>query len=333
MKIGFVIGPAVSGDANGVKSQGRTWAEGLRALGHEVELVHSWGHYDWKSFDLIHVLGFGTWLDLVPAIIARSPAAIVLSPILDSTRHPWLQRCASRCAIAQLHMTSPLASLRAVDRHVMRYYARSEHERRYLVRALGIGSDRVCIVPLSCRFSHFAIEEPRQPFCLHVSILSSRNKNVLRLAHAAIRHGFRLVLAGSPGEERFRRELEELVREHPNIELHGFVDDAQLVRLYRTARVFALPSLFEGVGLVALEAAAHGADVVLTRVGAPKEYYDGMAVLVDPRDTDAIGAAVMQVLAGRSFQPALSAHVRRNFSRERIARLLESTYEELLACA
>lgn len=328
MKIGYLIVQPVSGNSNGVKSQAETWASGLKSLGHEVEMINAWGHYDWQSFDVIHLLGFGTWLEIVPAIAARTDSKIVLSPIIDTNRSHFLQKCASYCGIEFLHMTSPLHSLRRVQKHISMYYVRSDYEKKYLTHSFDIDSSLIEIIPLSCRFKTTAPVE-REDFCLHVSVLSSKNKNVKRLIEAAIKYKFKLVLAGNPGTEQFRRDLMEVVSKHDNIEYLGFLSEEKLVELYSKAKVFALPSVFEGVGLVALEAAALGSDVVLTNRGAPQEYYDGMAFLVDPLNVDDIGSTITGVIAGQTHQPELSSYVIDNYSNEHLIKLLERSYLEV----
>jgi glycosyltransferase involved in cell wall biosynthesis len=318
----------VSGNSNGVKSQAVTWASGLKSLGHEVQMIGSWEHYDWQSFDVIHLFGIGTWLEIVPAIAARTDSKIVLSPIIDTDRNYFLNKCASYCGIEFLHMTSPLHSLRRVRKHISMYYVRSDYEKKYLTHSFDINSSIIEKIPLSCRFKT-ATPVEREGFCLHVSILSSKNKNVKRLIEAGIKYKFKLVLAGNPGTEQFRRELMEVVNKHDNIEYLGFLSEPKLIELYSTAKVFALPSIFEGVGLVALEAAALGSDVVLTNRGAPKEYYDGMAFLVDPLDVDEIGSTITNVIAGQTHQPELSNYVIDNYNNEHLIKLLECSYLEL----
>ncbi|MEO7556045.1 MAG: glycosyltransferase family 1 protein [Acidimicrobiales bacterium] len=72
----------------------------------------------------------------------------------------------------------------------------------------------------------------------------------------------------------------------------GWVDDASRADLLAGAAVFAYPSLYEGFGLPPLEAMAAGAPVVTTSAGALPEVVGEAAVLVAPRDVDALGAAV-----------------------------------------
>ncbi len=322
------MGQPVTGNSNGVKSQAETWATGLISLGHEVEKIGPWGHYAWQSFDLIHVFGFGLWLEIIPAIAGRTDSKIVLSPIMDTNRNHFLQKCASYCSIKFLHMTSPLHSLRRISKYISMYYVRSDYEMKYLTQSFDIKMNCIEKIPLSFRFKT-GVNRKREDFCLHVSILSSKNKNVKRLIEAAIKYKFRLVLAGDSGTKQFGEELMQVVSKNKNIEYLGFVSEEKLIELYSIAKVFALPSLYEGVGLVALEAAALGTDVVLTNRGAPKEYYNGLAFLVDPNNTDEIGSTIVNVIAGHTHQPDLSNFIQYNYSNERVIKKLEHSYFQL----
>lgn len=78
----------------------------------------------------------------------------------------------------------------------------------------------------------------------------------------------------------------------------GLVNDVELSALYRAATVFVFPSLLEGFGLPVLEAMAHGAPVVTSAGTATAEVGEGAARLVDPRDAEALAAAVEAAASG-----------------------------------
>ncbi len=59
-----------------------------------------------------------------------------------------------------------------------------------------------------------------------------------------------------------------------NLNFLGFADDDKLNELYRTNDVFVLPTLFEGMPTVVLEAMANGMPVIVTDVGATREMVD-----------------------------------------------------------
>ena len=76
-----------------------------------------------------------------------------------------------------------------------------------------------------------------------------------------------------------------------------YIGGDELRALYTLAEVFLFPSLYEGFGLPALEAMACETAVVTSDRGAPKEICNGGAVLVDPTDPAAIGAALKRLFA------------------------------------
>ena len=55
------------------------------------------------------------------------------------------------------------------------------------------------------------------------------------------------------------------------VRLVGFVDDVDLPILYSAARVFALPSVYEGFGLPPLESMACGTPVITSNVSSLPE--------------------------------------------------------------
>ena len=108
----------------------------------------------------------------------------------------------------------------------------------------------------------------------------------------------RLVLCGDAG---WRVDLPK------DVEVTGYVDRQRLRDLYRGARAFVYPSRYEGFGIPPLEAMACGAPVIATRTGAIPEYADGVALLVDPGDRDALRAALVRVLGDRALRRDLRA--------------------------
>ena len=97
-----------------------------------------------------------------------------------------------------------------------------------------------------------------------------------------------------------------------------------LKQYYKRAKVFALPSFVEGVGMVALEAAGYGCEIVLTQIGAPKEYWDGQAELVNPYSVDEIGQAVVKLIKYGKSQPMLLKYISDKYSPQACSKMLEN---------
>ena len=120
-----------------------------------------------------------------------------------------------------------------------------------------------------------------------------------------------------------------MVRRAPNISYLGRVSDEKLISLYQEAKVFALPSINEGVGLVAVEAAACGCDIVVTELGGPKEYYHDMAYVVNPFSVDDIGKNIMRALESVEYQPKLRDIIIKQYSLDTCIQQLVDSYKSL----
>ena len=148
-----------------------------------------------------------------------------------------------------------------------------------------------------------------------------QKKNLGVLVEAARRLGVPVVLAG-PGDPGPLRG--------PGVEATGWLDDARLDALMRGAAVLVHPSVYEGFGLVVLEAMARGVPVACADATALPETAGGAAELFDPRDVASVAAAVERALARRDELAAAGRARAAGFSWERTAAMTRAVYEELL---
>lgn len=93
--------------------------------------------------------------------------------------------------------------------------------------------------------------------------------------------------------------------------LPGFVSDETLARLYSGAMIAVNPSLGEGFGLPAVEAAACGAALVLSDLPAHRESVGDAALFVPPGDTAALAAALETVLGDEELRRRLAERAKR----------------------
>lgn len=328
MKIGITMGLVTLAYSGGVNVQCRMWYDGLKSLGHEVYLLNEWDKFDFRSFDYIIIVGFGrSFIDYVRILSSYDNIKLISAPIIDPNDTSLMKFKIKSHYYGSVRrgLSQPLHDLYVSRNSFALFLARSEFEKHYIVEGLGVSDSKVKIAPLPMRFTEtptFNLNE-KEDVCLHVSRLACSTKNVSRLIEAAKKYNFHLKLAGTLKGSDERNWLDKQIQGSPNIEYIGWLDEKDLINEYRKAKVFALPSTNEGVGMVALEAAAYGCEICITGVGGPKEYYNGQAVLVDPYSIDSIGQGVMEAMTSKKAQPILSNYVVENYSMDSCMKKLE----------
>lgn len=106
----------------------------------------------------------------------------------------------------------------------------------------------------------------------------------------------------------------------PNMEFVGFASDEKLNELYRSKDVFVLPTLFEGMPTVVLEAMACGMPVIVTDTGATTEMVDGAnGFIIEKKDVNSLKAAMIQFMEmdaekRKKMSEASYNRVRENFT-------------------
>lgn len=362
MRIGFLL-PAnysVGNPGNGVRAQARFQAQALRRLGHEVIELTPW-HDHSQGLDVLHFFqgGFAHY-GIEPARNAGYKA-LVFAPIIDSNEPNIRYRLAAQLSSISAKVFTIPGVLQAQCRSSDMVVCRSQHERARIVAGLGIDAEKVRVVlngverpaaravdsnadadPDANQHAHPDTNAstaarlletlPASGFILHVSAYTQARKNVLRLVEAVGPLGIPLVIAGAARPGPVMERLKRLAGDYPTVRLLSFVDEALLHALYRACKVFCLPSLHEGTGLVALEAAAHGAQVVITRNGGPPDYFGSLAHYVDPLDVQDLRRAVESAWNAPSSK-ALRRHVTTELTWDRSAAALTVVYEAALAGA
>ncbi len=331
MKYAFIDSMGSLTYNNGIKIQAIMWKEGLESIGEEVTLVNLWENIDFSSFDAVVIFAMGANIYKLVNNLSRINKNIILAPIIDPDRSDKIYRFFFKYyGSTRFALSNHFHDMWTVRDKVKLWIVRSEQEKHYVNYCLGIPQTKIAKVPLNYRIPDTDNISDKESFCLHVSRLDAPNKNVHRLVEAAKKYGFKLKLAGHVFGEKEKKDVLNMIAGYSNIEYLGEVTDDRLLNLYRSAKVFALPSLREGVGMVALEAAVYGCEIVLTNIGAPKEYYEGMAILVNPKSVDEIGCGIMKALTKGFSQPKLKDFVRMHYNSKNCCRLLNDCIKDAI---
>ncbi len=135
-------------------------------------------------------------------------------------------------------------------------------------------------------------------------------KNIAHLVRAwsqIASNTWRLELIGeTDADPAYATEIWHAIRHCPTpVIVRGVVPDNELAERYARASIFALPSRFEGYGLVFAEALACGLPVVAGAVGPVPTLVGNGGILVPPDDEQALVHALRTVMA----DPLLRQHL------------------------
>lgn len=223
------------------------------------------------------------------------------------------------------------ATLRSVVNAADIIVAVSQTTANDLNRLLKVPADRIRVVWSGIDEVFLSAPEATSPlvsppYVLFVGTPEPR-KNLPRLVEAVNElrsRGFaeRLVVAGSAGWGGVKLPT-------TGVQTLGRVTDHELATLYSHASCVALPSLYEGFGLPAIEAMAAGTPVVVARAGSLPEITGNAAVLVDPYDVGAITAGLERAIRERDNLLALGRERARRFRWDRTAAAMAAIYREV----
>lgn len=186
-----------------------------------------------------------------------------------------------------------------------------------LARYYATPADKIRVIAHGVEERFFDIGRERQarscePLVLTVSTLHP-HKNLERLVRVfarfrARRPEYRLVLAGLRGFQT--TAVERAVAQaglSRSVRLTGWIPREELYDLYRHAAAFIYPSLFEGFGLPVLEALAAGVPTACSDIEPLRSLTDGAALLFDPRDDEAVLAALESLVSDETVRARLAA--------------------------
>ena len=113
----------------------------------------------------------------------------------------------------------------------------------------------------------------------------------------------------------------------------GFLPDDELVVLLNRATALVLPSLMEGFGLPAIEAAACGCPVVATTASPLPDVLGEGGLYTDPRSAEQLERALRDVLVFRALRARMRAaglEAARRLTWDAAARQLQSVIREVV---
>jgi glycosyltransferase involved in cell wall biosynthesis len=255
---------------------------------------------------------------------SRSAPKYVVTRRMDypEIRNRYTYFLYNRCVHGVVAISQPIAQL-LLDAGV----------KRERIRLIHSGID---VTRFSPRPDH--VHPGRLPVIGCVAVLQERKGHRFLLEAVALLKTrgvkVRCLLAGEGPERQALEELTVRLGLERDVQFLGFVAD--IPAFLAGIDIFVLPSLYEGLGVAALEAMAAGKAVVASRAGGLVEAIgDGVTgLLTPPGDVTALVEAVARLIDDRHLALGMgqraAAHVRKYFTVEQMAARNEDYYYELL---
>ena len=251
-------------------------------------------------------------------IVIDALARIVCAPHLDA----WREKTP---IVAMVHELPGIASPESAERErrfegpLLRsdlLVSVSDHGKSILEN-LGVSAGRISVVPpgtdhlMNEKVQNSAEEdETVRALCVAQWIPRKGILGLVRAWNSRERPDAKLTLIGETGANReYAAAVRFAIADGPesSITVAGPVDDEELLRAYAEADFFALPSRYEGYGLVYAEALASGLPIVACEVGpVPELVGEDAALLVPVGDTGALAGALDRLIRDASLRARMS---------------------------
>jgi glycosyltransferase involved in cell wall biosynthesis len=217
----------------------------------------------------------------------------------------------------------------------------SQFTKRRLIESYGINKEKI-ITTFIPPAKPLLVSNPQRkeilnnlkitkPFILFIGTLEPR-KNLINLLNAYaflapdLREEYSLVIVGQVGwkSEPIIKRLKQLQTEGYDIKHLGYVDDKTRAALYLSAKLFVLPSLYEGFGMPILEALSYGVPCAVSDIPPFRELANKFVKYFNPKEPKKISYVLAQELSVQKKLPSnnLSSYLQGNPSWDDISKLV-----------
>lgn len=245
---------------------------------HQAQIVHT------------HLFGGDTW--------GRIAAILANTPIIISTEHSINTNETLIHQVIKKILVSKTNIVIAISEAVKNYSIRVDH----------IPSQKIKVIYNGIDLQKFQAQKiNKSPFPTLISVGRLHNQKgyeYLLKSMTIVKNHFpkvKLQIVGTGEEEQELKKIAQSENLENNVNFLGFRKDVP--RLLAQSHLFVLSSIYEGLGLVILEAMATGIPVVATEVGGIPEIitHKENGILVPSRNPEKLAEAIIKILEDKSL--------------------------------
>lgn len=285
--------------------------------------------------DIIHSHGTAALIDLAPLYILKKMPPLVHT--FHFGNYPHIKK-------------SYLYTERLMSHYAHKLIAVSNHQRKMIIQHHKVNPNKISTIWNGTEANPYVknksvLDEIRREFkfqkddiIVGVVAVLSRQKGIEILLEAArrtvqiISNLKFLIVGGGPLENVLKEKAKKLNLDRI-VTFTGWRDDA--VKLITIFDIFILPSLWEGLPVVLLEAMAGERAIIVTDVGDNKALIgdDERGILVPPEDSSSISNAILKIIADKDLSKRLShnafLYYQNNLTTPIMVRNYENVYRAL----
>jgi len=325
MRVGLTLYGSLDGRSGGFRYD-RKLVAGLRAAGDTVEVVE----LPWRSYPR-------GLLDALSPSVRRRLAVDVDVMLQDELAHPSLVGTnpglpyPTVSVVHHLRASEP-RRLRPLYRAVERRYlssvdaavCNSHATARSVEETGGPPADRTVVAPpAGDRFDPdldaATVEDRAHEGPLRAVFVGNleprKGLDTLVDAVERVEDPLRVTAVGRPTDDRYVRHVEARVADSDRVRLTEQLSDADLADVLRRSHVLAVPSRYEGFGIVYPEGMSFGLPAIATTAGGADEVVtDGeTGFLVDPDDPGGVARALTTLARDRDRLARMGRSARRRY--------------------
>ena len=258
----------------------------------------------------------------------------------------WLGRMSNKPLVTTLHgsdvrLARAVAFSRPAFRHVLHRSAAVTAVSRWLASEAQevVAAPRAIVAPMPVATDLFGPGGQRQTDRLLFVGRLNKQKGIETLLHAVSRlaRPIHLDVVGDGDDRDALQELARALGIADRVHWHGALPQPRLVDFYRGATALIVPSVGEGLGLVAVEAQLCETPVIAFDSGGLPDIvqHDRTGILVGTIDAAALAAAITSLLDRPDRGAALGAagrlHALATFAPESVAKRYTDVYKSAIA--